>query len=845
MSAQQLKDFRPAALLFWQYLVLGGLLGVLALVYPFHALFCFALLCLWTVLLYARAKGLRLLFLLAVFAAAHAYAAWREPVQTPEDKAFYSAVFDPMEEVLLCGKVEKVQGASDRRLRITLSGVHAAQGENCRHTAEALSGKVLYTWDSVPLGAKRPAEGQYVRAQAKLRPFYGDLQAYYARQNIWYGFWNYGIKNAPSVSGEGDFWALRRETLRHAFAALLFREERAAEKPAYALKTAQGQAKAILMALFFGDKFYLTQDTLNAFNAANLLHSLALSGQHLSLAAVLAACLLFLAVRVRPYLYERFPRPHCLVCLGLVFGFLYCWIGSAPYSLLRAYAMLALGGILYLRAKELTLLDVLFYALAVFLLLDPLAVYDLGVQLSFACVFAIAFMLPLLRFAYERYFKRLKDGVRQVLFSAFSLFCVSLGIQFAVAPLLIVYFGQVSWFFVLNVLWLPFLTFWVMPLALLGFLCMGLPCAEMLLQLAYVPVSWAVDGFAALFRDFDPFVLCVRPMGLAFLGFYLLLFVFLYARGKADAKSGIFAGIGLCCLFVPVFLRMFAEKPDLFVSMLDVGQGQAVYIETKDKRLFFDVGGTSSRRFNVGRDIAAKYAAQNRCPSLDLLAASHDDSDHINGIAPLLRVFSVELYCETAVSVPKKSYAKKVLDKELARRKISVRQLGAGDYLDLGGGFGLEILYPPKDKNNVKDKSSEFALEKYSANNSSLMARLVKDGKGLMLLCGDSENAVLDKLSAMYAHGALRAEVLVLPHHGSANSYNEVFYAAVRPERVWASCGKYNRWGFPAGQIRAYFAAKGIPVQTTADEGDLYFVYDGSRFFWQKKTFLQELYSVL
>lgn len=836
-NREQPKDFSGTALLFWQYLVLGAMLGVFALAYPFHALLSLVLLCLWIILHYRRARGVRLGFLLLVFVLSCCYAAWREPVQTEQSVAVYSSLFDPMEEKELCGKVVGVQGAGDRRLRITLSHVHLKDGEICRHSGSRLSGKVLFTWDSAPFDGRRPVAGQYVQAKAKLRPFYGDLQAYYARQDIWYGFWNYGTKNACIVAGKGHFWAERREELRHAFASVLFAPELQAEKPQYAVKNAQGQAKAILLALFFGDKFYLTQETLDNFNAANLLHSLALSGQHLSLAAVLAVCLLFLAVRIRPYLYERFSRPVCLVWLGMVLGFLYCWIGSAPYSLLRAYAMCVLGGFLYLCAKELTLLDVLFYALGIFIVLDPAALYDLGVQLSFACVFAIAFMLPFLRYMHGRFFEKIKFG--SVLFSFFSVFIVSLGIQLVIAPLIIVYFGRVSWFFVLNVVWLPFLAFWVMPLTLFGFLCMAFPFAEVLLWLAYEPLAFFVRGFAVFSQDWaDPFIQCVRPMGIGFIGLYLMLFVFLYAWKKPCRKSGIFAGIAAGCLFLPVFVRIFAEKPDLFVSMLDVGQGQAIYIQTKEKRLFFDIGGTSSRRFNVGRDIAAKYAVRNQPPVLDMLVASHDDSDHINGMAPVLQAFSVGEYYETAVPVQKKSYTKKVLDKRLKQGNFMPQKLGAGDFVDLGGGFGLQVLYPPKE-------NSVFSLEKYSANNSSLVVRLVNGGKGLMLLCGDSEKIVLEKLTAMYVPSELRAEILVLPHHGSGNSYDEMFYAAVSPSEVWASCGKYNRWGFPALSVRGYFAEKHIPVRTTAQEGDLYFTYENSRFLWQKKMFAQEVFSVL
>lgn len=107
-------------------------------------------------------------------------------------------------------------------------------------------------------------------------------------------------------------------------------------------------------------------------------------------------------------------------------------------------------------------------------------------------------------------------------------------------------------------------------------------------------------------------------------------------------------------------------------------------------------------------------------------------------------------------------------------RNLPAVKLGRGDFLDLGNGYGLEVLYPPK-------KPGPWSLEKYTANNSSLVLRLVKDSQGIALFCGDSESPVLEKLAAM--HNAklhsLEADILILPHHGSESSYAEDFYASV------------------------------------------------------------------
>lgn len=855
MQEKHRTQYQALPLLFWQYLTLAAVCGVFFLSFPFHAGVCLGILLIFIGMHYRDNRVFRLALACLVFLLSYVYTLWLEPVQSAESKAYYQENFDPLKEQELCGKIEYVQGANDGRLRLVLSHVHRKTENPCSHAGGHLQGNVIFTWDNVPYEKRRPIAGQYVQVKAQLRPFYGALQAYYNRQNAWYGFWQYGREKEIQFLGEGNFWSNIRENLRLAFAHTLFSQElqsaelentpqnqKIAFKTALgtALETSVGQAKAILIALLFGDKFYLTQETLNNFAAANLSHSLALSGQHLSLAGVLACFLLVFVSRFTPRVYLQVPKQHIFVFMALVLGFLYCWLGSSPYSLLRAYAMASLAGLLYLRAKSITLPDLLFYALVLFICFNPLALYQLGVQLSFCSVFTIAFLLPFLRYVHAKYFSGLRPVLRKILFVPFSLLLVSCAIQIVISPLLLLYFGQVSRFFLLNIVWLPLLAFWVMPVALAGFLCMGFSFAPFLLALAYEPVVWFIDALTFITRYFH-LEQGIRPMGLACLGFYLLLLLCVFSLHKSTQKSRVFLVFAVLFLFAPVFLRFLPFGEGVQITLFDVGNGQAISVRTAEKHVLLDVGGARSARFNVGRDILAKKLTQNQFPHFDAVIASHDDADHINGIAPLLQAFSVRQFYETGVSTEKKGYVKKILEKALSRNHVPVSQLGAGDFLDLGSGYGLEVLYPPQ------KSESPWALAEYSRNNSSLILRLVKNGHGIALFCGDSEREALEKLVSMHGQNihSLQADILVLPHHGSENSYSENFYTLVNPRYILASCGKYNHFHFPAQMVRDYFAAQNTVFLTTAEHGDIVLWHDDGQIFLDRKTFLQACYSIL
>ena len=109
---------------------------------------------------------------------------------------------------------------------------------------------------------------------------------------------------------------------------------------------------------------------------------------------------------------------------------------------------------------------------------------------------------------------------------------------------------------------------------------------------------------------------------------------------------------------MPVFLRFIPLKPYVQISLFEVGHGQAIHLRTNNADMLLDAGGTRSKRFNVGKDIVAKAITQNRFPKLDYIVASHDDYDHINGIAPLLNIFSVK-NMRKQVSVLKKEVMRK------------------------------------------------------------------------------------------------------------------------------------------------------------------------------------------
>ena len=132
--------------------------------------------------------------------------------------------------------------------------------------------------------------------------------------------------------------------------------------------------------------------------------------------------------------------------------------------------------------------------------------------------------------------------------------------------------------------------------------------------------------------------------------------------------------------------------------------------------------------------------------------------------------------------------------------------------LALSAGVKLEVLSP------TLSEGMHIPTEKgLSSNNASLALRLVGKGQGLALLCGDMLSPALKKLASSGQN--MKADALVLPHHGAASSYQRAFYNAVSPRVALASAAPFNHYGFPSRKVREEMERRGIPLLGTSELG--------------------------
>lgn len=267
----------------------------------------------------------------------------------------------------------------------------------------------------------------------------------------------------------------------------------------------------------------------------------------------------------------------------------------------------------------------------------------------------------------------------------------------------------------------------------------------------------------------------------------------------------------LCALGLVLVLAFAydSEEKGLAVSFLDVGQGDAIFIESPTgTQVLIDAGGNRA----VLRELSREMSWFDR--SIDIALATHPDQDHIGGFPDVFARYHIPLTLHSSVEddgSDERAFDRAVLEEVSsgATQRTAVR----GDVFDLGGGASLEILFPDR------------PVPEIETNTGSVIARLVY-GKTAFLFTGDAPSSI-EKYLVRLDEENLRADVLKAGHHGSRTSSSEEFVRAVAPQVVVISRGCDNKYGHPHAEVLGIFARARVPILDTCEEGTIQFVSDG------------------
>ena len=545
-------------------------------------------------------------------------------------------------------------------------------------------------------------------------------------------------------------------------------------------------AAPLVKGLLTGDTADLQEDTENytAMRAAGVLHIVAVSGVHM-----------FVLVGFVRLLLGR-SRRTSLICLPVIW--LFALMAGCKPSVVRAAVMQTLLLLAPLLEREPDGITCLSAALLALLVPDPIAIGGVGLQLSFACMAGLIFLLPRIKGWMEEHLPMERRPVRYV---GDSLACTLAATAFS-TPLAAIYFEQVPLFSVLaNLLTLSvveavFAAGYTVCAVGLFAPTAGRACAW--------AVSWLVRWCLGVYRVLSriPFsCLSVRSVRtLAWLAVSYLAFTLWYVlrrRGRAIRLDRPVC-LSLILLLGAIFYGKFAIRPDeSLVTALDVGQGECVVLADRDSAVVVDCGGSS---FSSAGDTAANYLMSVGKTKLDMLVLTHLHEDHANGAAALIYRMQVGCVVLPADGEGGEEQRREVL-LAAQRRGVPVVSLSDPAHTDVGQ-IGLDLLLP----------------EGEGGTNERGVVVLTEQTGGRALVMGDAGREAESALLA--ARQVPDVDVLLVGHHGSNTSTTPSFLRAADPETAIISVG-YNTYGHPTEKVLARLAEYCDEVLRTDRLGDV------------------------
>jgi competence protein ComEC len=541
---------------------------------------------------------------------------------------------------------------------------------------------------------------------------------------------------------------------------------------AAAMAAGSDETGAVLSAVGVGARHQIGREQWNDYALTGTSHLMAISGLHVGLAAMVGFVLAFSASCLLPLRGNHYV---VAVCCGVLLAAAYAFVTGFGVPARRAIIMLSLAGLTVLRRRPLSPTAVVAAAGITVFVTDPVASLTPGFHLSFG---AVALLVWLAR--------RTPRAGPWIVRSTRQLVTMQVFLMFGLLPLTALIFARFALLATpVNLVAVPVFSIVTVPLTLVGLLFLDAwrDLSELCLYLA----ARSVDAVTAVI---DAAIALGLPDGLlaelAGASKALLLVPLAWVVLPPAWPGRRVAILGAVAILV---WKPAAPPPACFDTWtLDVGQGLAVAVETRDGVALYDTGMAWRGGGSVAEQVILPFLRSRGVDRIDRLIVSHADLDHSGGVTFLLQHLDTG-FIISGEAIPG-------VDAWQCRSRRAW----------WWGAVHFEVLHPSPPLDN-------------EGNDSSCVIRVSAGPYGL-LLTGDIETRSERELLAREAD--LGGDVVIVPHHGSLTSSSLPFVNTVSPEIAIVSAAFGNRWDFPRAPVVARWRGAGAEVLNTAEEGAIF-----------------------
>ena len=498
--------------------------------------------------------------------------------------------------------------------------------------------------------------------------------------------------------------------------------------------------------LIFGKDDYINDDVTTSFRNIGISHLFAISGTHVSIFVLILNNIL-----KRLKIYEE--KRYIIIVLFLLF---YMFLTSYPMSVLRSCIftiLLTINKRFYFFIKPQNLL---YLTLAIILFINPLYIYNLGLQLSFSISLSLILM--------GNYINKNKTKIGKALCISFISFIVSF-------PIVINNFYEVNFLSIIyNLFFVPFITMLILPLTLISFI---FPFLDNILHI----FIFILENLTLFLSKISALKITFCKVNFVIFCLYYVLIIFCLFYLKKGKKSVVFF-----LLIVIIIHSNIKFINNDYVMFMDVNQGDSTLIVVNKKVTLIDTGGilqlnNDKYDYNITNNRTTPYLKSKGIKKIDNLILTHGDYDHMGDAINLVNNFKVE---KVIFNCGKFNDLEKELIKVLDKRKIKYYSCINELNIDNNKLYFLQT----KEYDNENDNSNVI----YTKINGYKFMFMGDAGV-------DKEKDILEK------YNMSNIDVLKVGHHGSKTSSSKKFIDEINPKYGVISVGKNNKYGHPNKEI--------------------------------------------
>ncbi len=539
---------------------------------------------------------------------------------------------------------------------------------------------------------------------------------------------------------------------------------------------------SLMVGIALGIKDNIPGETMKAVKNSGVAHVLAVSGLH---TGIIYAALELIFYRL------GLSGTYSFI-IGSIAIIFYSFMAGLYPSVIRAAIMIIVFMLAKVVGRENDPVNSLCLSATILLLLNPLTLFSISFQLSYAAVIGIMLFYDPLKKFFERFPRYLRDSI-----------AVVISAQLVVGPVLAYYFYKISIIgFVTNLLVVPLVSIILISGLISGIIGLFFtPIGSVFIKVPGVLLN--IIEKIVLASSKLPFATIIVPAlpPISIVLYFAFLALVLDLMPFVDKIISKHKKVCAVTLLVFAFINVTLSTRGFEVTFIDVGQGDSIFIKTEsNKVVLIDGGGMPayySGDFDTGDDIILPFLYSKGINKIDAVVFTHFDADHAKGLLSILKSMKVK---NIIYGLPEDcSMCEDML--EIARQKqIKTIQVSRGDRFTIDG-VVFDVLNPAGD------------TQKYcSSNDSSVVLKMSYKGMSF-LFTGDLEYE--GERSLINSGFDIRAHILKVGHHGSHTSTSAEFLTSVRPLYGIISAGEDNNFGHPSQQVIDLLKNSGVTILRT------------------------------